>query len=134
MAVGSCVLPLLSPFTAPLLAYALALMRNTPQPAVLQAKSLICQHRCIGIDLPGHGLSHSVLLEPFSVADALDLLVRTIRELRISPCYVVGHSLGGALAVLAEAQHPGLFRAIYCFEPVVTVAGGPGSRSIGNIR
>ena len=34
-------------------------------------------------------------------------------------CYCFGHSLGGALALLAEAAHPGTFAAIYAYEPAV---------------
>ena len=37
----------------------------------------------------------------------------------------VGHSLGGASCMLCEAAHPGLFRALYCFEPPTPMGPHP---------
>jgi pimeloyl-ACP methyl ester carboxylesterase len=40
-------------------------------------------------------------------------------ELDLGQPFSFGHSCGGAAALLAEESNPGLFRSIYCYEPVM---------------
>ncbi len=49
-------------------------------------------------------------------------LVELVRAAAEVPVDVVGHSMGGAIAVLAAAEHPGLFRSLALFEPIIFVA------------
>jgi pimeloyl-ACP methyl ester carboxylesterase len=65
--------------------------------------------------------------QPFSQASIVAALLAALAALQLRTCCVFGHSWGGALALMAEAQQPGTFAAIYCYEPVVTLPGGPGS-------
>ncbi len=51
------------------------------------------------VDLPGHGSRRG---EPFTLDGAVDAVVEGIRE----PALVVGHSLGGYIAIAAAARHP----------------------------
>ncbi|AUI62104.1 alpha/beta fold hydrolase [Amycolatopsis sp. BJA-103] len=51
------------------------------------------------IDLPGHGTRRG---ERFTLAGAVDAVVGGIEE----PALVVGHSLGGYVAIAAAARHP----------------------------
>ncbi|WP_414941990.1 alpha/beta fold hydrolase [Amycolatopsis sp. cmx-11-51] len=51
------------------------------------------------IDLPGHGTRRG---ERFTLHDAVDAVVDGIEE----PALVVGHSLGGYVAIAAAARHP----------------------------
>jgi hypothetical protein len=39
-------------------------------------------------------------------------------------CYVLGHSMGGAVALAAEQICPGTFRSIWVYEPVVSTQLG----------
>jgi pimeloyl-ACP methyl ester carboxylesterase len=41
---------------------------------------------------------------------------------------VIGHSMGGAVALQAAADHPGLFAKAYVFEPAITPVAPPGGR------
>ena len=80
--------------------------------------------RVVSIDLRGHGLlagcTHDAdtdLRWPRLASDALEVLHAL--GLADSKCVGFGHSLGGACLLLAEAQRPGTFSALYVFEPVV---------------
>ena len=52
----------------------------------------------------------------------VDDLVAVVDTLGLSGCRAFGHSLGGAVLLLAEARRPGTFAGICCFEPVVVPA------------
>lgn len=61
-----------------------------------------------------------------TLARLADDLIAVIRTLRLRRPVVVGHSLGAVTAVLAEARHPGLARALLLEDPPSpwTAAGG----------
>jgi pimeloyl-ACP methyl ester carboxylesterase len=85
------------------------------------ARSVSSHFCCIAIDLPGHGDSDAV---PVSVTDLnaqdfVTALLAKINALGLRGCFCFGHSLGGAVALLAEAVQPGTFSALYCWEPIV---------------
>lgn len=83
-----------------------------------------------GVDLPGHGASAGVPLpqdstsssssHTISLAKLTQCLIDTLQRAGLVGCYAFGHSAGGAAALLAAGQCPGLFSAIYCFEAVVS--------------
>ncbi|NMH58642.1 alpha/beta fold hydrolase [Alteromonas ponticola] len=58
----------------------------------------------LNIDLPDHG--HSVKLDSFSFAQWSQLLSSTLTEHHINTCYVLGHSLGGKLAMQFALAQP----------------------------
>ena len=58
------------------------------------------------IDLPGHG--RSVLNEPYSLDLAAEAIIRVIRATELDRPVVVGHSMGGAIALLAARSAPTL--------------------------
>lgn len=67
------------------------------------AKKLLATHRVILVDLPGHG--DSPMPEPFTLkaaADAVDAVLAGQKE----PVVLVGHSVGGAIALLEASAHP----------------------------
>jgi pimeloyl-ACP methyl ester carboxylesterase len=88
------------------------------------APALRPAHRLWAIDQRGHGDSgHSADgdYRDWSVfADDLLAVVDTL-ELGDATTGLVGagHSLGGAVLLLAEQRRPGLLRAMYCYEPIV---------------
>jgi pimeloyl-ACP methyl ester carboxylesterase len=43
-----------------------------------------------------------------------------------SNLFGAGHSLGGAILMLAAQRRPGLFRALYCYEPIMVPPQPPG--------
>jgi esterase len=69
------------------------------------ARALSDQWRIISIDLPNHGQSpHSTKMDYTSmVADLAD----TLDSLNIVSCNLLGHSLGGKLAMAFALAHPG---------------------------
>lgn len=79
------------------------------------------------VDLPGHGRAAPAVGSAYpwrrvarSLVDALDARdpVRRAGAAGSRPI-AIGHSLGGAIALLAEAERPGLFRAVVAYEPVI---------------
>ncbi|MBB5853389.1 alpha/beta fold hydrolase [Amycolatopsis umgeniensis] len=59
----------------------------------------LLQHPARAVDLPGHGTRRG---ERFTLAGAADAVVEGMEE----PSLVVGHSLGGYVAIAAAARHP----------------------------
>nr|WP_225443074.1 alpha/beta hydrolase [Lolliginicoccus lacisalsi] len=59
-------------------------------------------HRVAAIDLPGHGSRRG---EPFTLDGAIDVITSSI-DAHGEPALLVGHSLGGYLALAAAARHP----------------------------
>jgi pimeloyl-ACP methyl ester carboxylesterase len=77
-------------------------------------KNLDGKFRVLTPDLPGLGKS-SALPEGFSVADAARALLNKLDELKITDCVVVGHSLGGYVAIEMVAQHKSRFAGLVLF-------------------
>jgi pimeloyl-ACP methyl ester carboxylesterase len=69
--------------------------------------------RCIAVDLPGHGGSPPVGCNALHASAALH---RLVDELALGDPVVVGHSLGGVVALLYGAAFPA--RAIAAIDPV----------------
>jgi pimeloyl-ACP methyl ester carboxylesterase len=55
-----------------------------------------------------------------SVTGVTRCVIETLQQAGLAGCYAFGHSAGGAVALLAASQAPDLFRAVFCFEAVVT--------------
>lgn len=70
--------------------------------------------RVITIDLPGFGKS---ALEPmiFSIDDIGSMVAAFLKAQRLSPCTLVGHSLGGYVALSVAANNPELLDALVMF-------------------
>jgi pimeloyl-ACP methyl ester carboxylesterase len=54
---------------------------------------------CIFIDLPGHGLSGEIEQKDISIADMAEHILETLSPLQLEKLHVVGHSLGGYVAL-----------------------------------
>lgn len=76
-----------------------------PQVADLQR-----DHRCIAVDLRGRGDSPAD--EPFDVFTAADDIAALIGRLGLPPAVIVGHSLGGIIALILNHHHPELAAGI----------------------
>jgi len=70
-----------------------------------------------GVDLRGHGDSER---GSTAFADAaVDDVLAVVDQLGLQGACVFGHSIGGTLAVCAQQRRPGLWRALYLYEPVI---------------
>ncbi len=67
--------------------------------------------RCIAPDLPNFGAS-GPLPGPITIDAYADAAAGLLRELRINAAYVVGHSLGGAVALSLAVRNPKLVRGL----------------------
>ena len=65
-------------------------------------------HRSIVVDLPGHGLSDRPAGWGYSLDDHAAVVAAMCRHLGLDAIDLVGHSLGGDIAVVAAARNPGL--------------------------
>lgn len=68
-------------------------------------------HRCLVPDLPGYGRSVWPK-EPFTLGRAAELLIDLIKHVDIGPVVVVGHSMGGVVALDFAQKAPALARAV----------------------
>jgi pimeloyl-ACP methyl ester carboxylesterase len=96
------------------------------------APVLRASHRVWAVDQRGHGASGHAADRTYRdwsrfVADLLAVVDRL--GLADDGLRAAGHSLGGAVLLLAEQHRPGLLRAAYCYEPVVPA---PAYRSAGS--
>jgi pimeloyl-ACP methyl ester carboxylesterase len=78
---------------------------------------LATRYRVIAYDARGHGKSGRAA--SYAVDALADDLVRLIDTVAGAPAIVVGHSLGGATALVAAATRPDAVRALVLEDPVV---------------
>lgn len=74
--------------------------------------------RTVAVDLRCHGASDA-LFQEYTVAGFVDDLVWQCNELRLIKPIVVGHSMGGNIALELAAQHPDLPAAIVMIDSVL---------------
>src|SRR5690606_35042567 len=56
------------------------------------------RHRVIAVDLPGFGESERIA-QPFGIPQVADTLLEFIDQKKLSDIHIVGHSLGGYVAL-----------------------------------
>jgi pyruvate dehydrogenase E2 component (dihydrolipoamide acetyltransferase) len=88
----------------------------------LTIPALAARRPVMVLELPGHGLSDKSI-ETGSIEELADVLQRVIAELGAQELDVVGHSLGGAVALHLAMSAPALVRSLVLIAPV----GLPGS-------
>jgi pimeloyl-ACP methyl ester carboxylesterase len=99
------------------------------------AQRLAPHFHVLGLDFRGHGDSTAPENERFDWAGFADDLLHVIDTIGVHPISVVGHSLGGGVALLAEHRRPGTLKSAFFFEPIVIPAvegvmpGGPSAMS-----
>jgi len=69
------------------------------------ARKLLGKYRVVLVDLPGHG--DSPMPDPFSLAAAASAIDAVLAQQKGDSTVVVGHGLGGTLALMAVAKNPG---------------------------
>jgi pimeloyl-ACP methyl ester carboxylesterase len=78
---------------------------------------LATRYRVIAYDARGHG--KSARATSYAIGEFADDLLRVIETVAGAPAIVIGHSLGGATALVAAARQPAAVRALVLEEPVV---------------
>ena len=79
----------------------------------------------VGIDLPHHGKSPALPAE--SLKDIAEAVGRRLDQEGIAACHVLGHSLGGGVALALAAAQPGRVRSLTLLAPAglgAEIAGG----------
>lgn len=92
-----------------------------------QVADLSATHRCVSVDFRGRG--ESVPTPPFDAQTAASDVAELIRALDIAPVVLVGHSLGGLVALLVNHRHPELVLGIVMGDAPLTAASGGGFRT-----
>jgi pimeloyl-ACP methyl ester carboxylesterase len=78
--------------------------------------------RTAALDLPGHGQSDPEVGEG-SVADFADLTARFVETQFDEPVHMVGHSLGGAIAIDLAHRRPDLVASLFLLAPAGVGSG-----------
>jgi pyruvate dehydrogenase E2 component (dihydrolipoamide acetyltransferase) len=77
---------------------------------------LVEQHRIAAIDLPGHGASDRSAGADYSIAGIATAVAEAIGKLGLSKPILVGHSLGGAVALRIATEQPKLARGVVAID------------------
>jgi len=76
---------------------------------------LAARHRVIAYDARGHGRSGRA--RSYALADLVADQLRMLREVAGAPAVLIGHSIGGATALVLAAAHPELVRGLVLEDP-----------------
>ncbi len=85
------------------------------------ADELARSHRVIAIDRPGSGYSERPAQRSSALADQAEVIAATLTRLRIESAIIVGHSLGGAVALGLALDHPHTVSRLVLLAPATSV-------------
>ncbi len=80
------------------------------QPSMRSARSVL-------IDLPGFGHSTAPEIWSFSLEDQATFVAGVVEETELPPIDVIGHSMGGSVAIALTARRPDLVNRLIVAEP-----------------
>lgn len=83
------------------------------------AAELAADAHCWALDFRGHGDSALPASDSLGWHRMADDVRAAAARLKGEALFGVGHSMGGTALILAEQAVPGLFAALWCFEPIV---------------
>jgi pimeloyl-ACP methyl ester carboxylesterase len=87
------------------------------------AERLAREYRVIVVDRPGSGYSVRHEGSPADLATQADAIAALIDKLQLEPALVVGHSLGGALALTLALNHPQRVKGLALVAPLTDLPG-----------
>ncbi|MBI5442229.1 MAG: alpha/beta hydrolase [Deltaproteobacteria bacterium] len=90
----------------------------------------LASRRAILVDLLGSGFSDRPESFDYSVSAHARVLVALLDALGVATCDLYGHSMGGAVAIVAATMLPGRVEHLVLSEPNLDPGGGVFSRSI----
>ena len=70
--------------------------------------------RVICFDIPGHGLSETIC-SAHSMQQLVESIYKALKLLKISDCFMVGHSMGGYVTLQFHKQFPKLLSGFCLF-------------------
>src|SRR5215510_5715348 len=76
------------------------------------AAEFVREHRVLALDLRGHGDSDWVTPPAYEISDYVADLQEFITRLDLAPLVLVGHSLGGFIALTYATAHSAMLRAL----------------------
>ncbi|MCU0494356.1 MAG: alpha/beta hydrolase [Chloroflexaceae bacterium] len=76
------------------------------------------QHQVVSVDVRGHGASDKPQAD-YAIATFAEDLAWMCRQLDIEKPIVIGHSLGGSIALELSARHPDLLAAVVAVEGLI---------------
>ena len=89
------------------------------------ARQLEKEYCCMPVDLPGHGESGIAANDnpDLFFSETVDALAELIRKTTSPPCFLVGYSMGGRVALSLLLRHPALFAK------AIILSASPGLRT-----
>lgn len=98
------------------------------------AHPLLAGRRSLLLDLLGFGLSDRPTDFPYTLEAHADAVAAALRAARVGGAEVIGHSMGGAVAIVLAHRHPELVAALVLvdanLDPIPPGPGRGGSRGI----
>src|SRR5919109_2738660 len=76
------------------------------------------RYRCIAVDLPGFGRSPAPR-QPPTIAGYADLIAQVIEQFSDRSALVLGHSMGGQIAVTLALRYPVLIERMVLLNPAL---------------
>ena len=80
--------------------------------SAVAAHPLFHGRRSLLIDLLGHGISDRPTDAAYTLEEHADLLASALTTAGVSGAQLIGHSMGGAVAIVLAARHPQLVQAL----------------------
>ncbi|HEU4760623.1 MAG TPA: alpha/beta fold hydrolase [Dehalococcoidia bacterium] len=91
----------------------------------LQIPVLTREFRTVSLDLRGHGHSDKPTgPEDYAVTLMAEDVYQLVRALDLSPCYLIGHSMGGMIAQHLILAHPEPFQALVLVDTAAEMPDG----------
>jgi pimeloyl-ACP methyl ester carboxylesterase len=90
------------------------------------------KRRCLLIDLPGHGLSDKPKNFGYSLYDHAEVIAALLDNLKIKKCILIGHSMGGTIAIALTQKRYDLVSKLVIMEPNLDPGVGQGSKIIAS--
>ncbi|MGW1712594.1 alpha/beta fold hydrolase [Streptomyces sp. NPDC002156] len=87
-------------------------------------------HRAVIVDLLGHGYSDRPADFPYTLHDHARTVADVLDHLGIQQAVLVGHSMGGAIAIVLASERGDLFSHVIAAEPNWHAGGGLFSKSM----
>jgi pimeloyl-ACP methyl ester carboxylesterase len=98
--------------------------------AHVAAQPLLVGHRSLLVDFLGFGLSDKPQDFGYTLDDHAETVVAFLDQLGLQKCEVIGHSAGGAIAVLVAVRRPDLVSALVVLDGNLDPGGGSFSASV----